>query len=175
MNVVYKKKLIIVKEKPRYFSIDELREDLRKTIKYEDTHFFYRQYMKVYRLFFTTTRLISPYNIKNQIKWFYQRRTKGFSDNETWDLYHNVCCYILPRLKHLRDNVHGHPMEFKDIEEWQSKIDTMIKSFEIVKDDDIDYDDSQSFEFHKKQREFRQLKINNGMNNFTKYFENLWD
>lgn len=92
------------------------------------------------------------YDIKRSIKSWWQYRTKGYADEECWDLCRSTAEWILPRLKHMRDNLNGMPFnqekEFnKDIppdnqtltmEEWKDRLDKMIYAFEfVVNEDDI--------------------------------------
>ena len=69
-------------------------------------------------------------------KW--QRLTTGFEHRESFDYFHWNAKMAVPRLKMLRDNLHGCPAEFasdgKDVdegvEEWRKVLDKIIWSFE---------------------------------------------
>jgi hypothetical protein len=54
--------------------------------------------------------------IKRTLKFFWQRRTRGFDDSETWNLDHRIAEFILPRLKLFREMSpsQGIPSEFID-------------------------------------------------------------
>jgi len=41
---------------------------------------------------------LPPYMIKRRLKWFWQKRTRGFDDRELWSLEYTIAKYILPRL-----------------------------------------------------------------------------
>jgi hypothetical protein len=92
------------------------------------------------------------------IKWFYQRRTRGFDDTELWSLDQPLAKHILPRLKAFRayplygypgmldepgmieddKNGENHDHNFKI---WLAIIDKMIIAFEYILcdiDDDLD-------------------------------------
>jgi hypothetical protein len=96
------------------------------------------------------------------VRSWYQRRTKGYADAETWNLSFTMAEWVLPRLKHLRNNLHGVPANLEKgydsighcvspedvekqkpedrydltIEEWESKLDKMIYAFEFVVNED---------------------------------------
>lgn len=97
---------------------------------------------------------------KRFIKSTYQRLTKGYADAECWSLDYSLAKWILPRLKHFRNNLTGTPARLENIgddcighcvtpevkcscnsltmEEWQEKLDQMIYAFEfILTEDDI--------------------------------------
>jgi hypothetical protein len=89
---------------------------------------------------------------KLSMKSWWQRKTKGYADEECWDLSYSTAKWILPRLKHLRDNLHGTPFNQEKkfdkntpydaqtltLEEWKDRLDKMIYAFEfILNEDDI--------------------------------------
>lgn len=103
-------------------------------------------------------------NLRLAVKSWWQRRTKGYANSECWNLEYSTAEWILPRLKHFRNNLHsippnlergndniGHSVEPELIEkqnpedrfdltldEWKSKLDKMIYAFEfILTEDDI--------------------------------------
>jgi hypothetical protein len=83
----------------------------------------------------------------------YQKLTKGFANSETWSLDYSTSKWILPRLKHLRNNVHGVPPNLEiprnetdtmedrysfTLDEWKERLDKIIYAFEFVlTEDDI--------------------------------------
>lgn len=95
----------------------------------------------------------------------YQTITKGYADEETWSLDVHMAKWILPRLKHLRNNLHSTPPNLEldetflsarihcvtpekegegsgslSIKEWEEKLDKMIFAFDYVANND-DYED----------------------------------
>jgi len=86
------------------------------------------------------------YKIKQPIKYFYQRRTRGFDNSEVWDLYSPLSKHILPRLKAFREmNTMGCPNEFFDeknekneCQKWNECIDKMIFAFEYIAEEGED-------------------------------------
>jgi hypothetical protein len=99
------------------------------------------------------------------IKSCYQRLTKGYADEETWSLDFSLSKWILPRLKHFRNNLNGVPPNMEkypadmcytghcvtpeDVEkekpedrynltldEWKDRLDKMIYAFEFILTED---------------------------------------
>lgn len=74
----------------------------------------------------------------------YQTFTKGYADEEVWNLSDSLSRWILPRLRHLRNNFSGMPINreieqkagefplFLTKEEWEDRLDKMIFVFEYV-------------------------------------------
>lgn len=69
-----------------------------------------------------------PRKLVRKVKYFWQRRTRGFDDSDTFSLDWTIAQFIVPRLK-----------RFKEIDvavrvedpEWNASLDKMIKAFEI--------------------------------------------
>ncbi len=89
-------------------------------------------------------------NTKLAIKSWWQRRIKGYADSECWDLRYSTAKWILPRLRHLKENLRGTPFnQEKDfdkntpidsqmltLEEWRDRLDKMIYAFEFILTED---------------------------------------
>ena len=88
--------------------------------------------------------------IERPVKFFWQRRTRGFDDPELWSLDNTLAEYILPRLKAFREggllgipasfcnNVHIHlddEAHDEELEKWKAVIDKMIFAFEYAAND----------------------------------------
>jgi hypothetical protein len=101
------------------------------------------------------------------IKHWYQRITRGFSDEITWNLDGEISKWILPRLKRFKELNNGHPNCFT-WEEWNIVLDKMILAHELH---------STRFEWiyeDEKQAEINHNKIKEGMYLFNKYYGDLW-
>ena len=70
------------------------------------------------------------YFIKRWIKHFYQRRTRGWDDSDTWSLDHTIAKFVLPRLKLFRKIDFGYPAGLTS-EEWNWILDEMIWAMEF--------------------------------------------
>jgi len=108
--------------------------------------------------------------LKYWLKYKWQRLTKGFGDDEVWNLDVTIAEFILPRLKRLREIQHGFPACLdKDGEdlgavEWDRRLDSMIEAFIIISNEC--YWDMDS-EMNKVVKE--------GLNYFREHFFDLWD
>ena len=97
-------------------------------------------------------------------KFWFQRRTRGWSDNDTWSLDHTLSKFILPRLKRFRDVQNGYPGgDVKSEEEWLEILDKMILGMELSARGQWDCTDKEE---HKKALE--------GMKLFGEYYFDLW-
>jgi hypothetical protein len=110
------------------------------------------------------------YEIKYGIKGIFKKLFRGYSDNEWWNFYAELSKWAIPRLKTLKEKVRGVPCEFVEgeeftaisLEQWQETIQTMINAFQHIIDGE-DY----------KEEDVKTIE--EGLNNFRKYFQNLWD
>lgn len=101
-------------------------------------------------------------NWKRSIKFWWQRRTRGWDDSETWSLDASLAKLIIPRLKRFREVTIAYPHELT-FKEWQSILDKMIDSFEwFASDARFDYKPG---EYEKAQE---------GVELFAKYYGGLW-
>ena len=112
------------------------------------------------------------------LKWWLQKKRRGWSDLELWNLDDTVSKWIVPRLKAFRANTIGCPpdMEFTD---WQIEIGEMIFGFEFdgpewyeknvfpIKDQDAK---------NAKIKEYIDLckRAEDGRILFAKRFDHLW-
>ena len=117
-------------------------------------------------------------NLKNEIKWGFQRMFRGYDDTAKWGLDTYLGDIALPVLKYLRNNKCGIALvegfEDKSFEEqekaWNDVLDKMIKSFQLIKDDDFDTE-VHPIEWYKEHQE----QIQEGLQLFARYYQNLWD
>jgi hypothetical protein len=82
--------------------------------------------------------LISIWNMvpyKRDIKFFFQKRLKGFSDDETWNLDSEISKFVLPRLKRFKELNICHPGNLTPTK-WDQMIDDMIFYHECILDEE---------------------------------------
>lgn len=92
------------------------------------------------------------------------RKKKGkVIPEECWNLDITFAKYILPRLKYYKSHAHGYPPSIT-WDEWMEILNKMIKSFELVLEDD--------YLFCNKEK---SDVIQEGLNLFAEYYRNLWD
>lgn len=111
---------------------------------------------------------ILKYNIYYKIKYFFQKILRGYSDPEWYSFNSYFFQWALPKIKHLRNNLHGHPIEFSDNPKgWEEVLDQIIKGFELQ----LEYDLNPKIIWTKE----RENKINLACTLFGKYVQNMWD
>lgn len=137
-----------------------------------------------------------PKNIQRSLKYWWQRRTRGFDDREMWDLFSHLARHILPRLKEFRRRaddpnvMSGYPIELSPcynhpctqcggsdesirhdddagFEAWFQMLDDMIYYFEcLVLSETGNYDI-----FFQANHE----RMKRGKQYFADFFESLWE
>lgn len=105
--------------------------------------------------------------LKWRIKQNWQKLTRGYSDEELWNLDSTICEWLLPRLKTFKEKTIGFPLDFSSLEEWKETIQKMIDAFELHISDLPD--NLRTEEFKKESK-----LIQEGLELFGKYFNNLW-
>lgn len=101
--------------------------------------------------------------MKREIKWFWQRITRGFDDRETWNLEITIAEFVLPRLKVFKKHNNGYPHTLTETE-WESVLDDMIYAMEFHSGKfNFNLPDSQNYE-----------RVTNGTESMGKYFGDLW-
>jgi len=118
--------------------------------------------------------LIGPYEENREVKIEYH-------NYDTWNLDHTLALIILPGLKQLKETNHGYCVSDKadgnsedDSERWLEIQDKMIWSFEQILDESND-DQFHTNGFDRAGYDAHQVKINEGIMLFGKYFRALWD
>lgn len=113
------------------------------------------------------------------LKYWDQRRAKGFADEEWWEFSYHHSKWCLKRLMELRKRFHGMPMRrpferdenghpgHYTPEEWKEILGKMCRAFYLVlkRDEDLYVDnDPLTLEY-----------INEGLDLFAKHYLDLWD
>ena len=106
------------------------------------------------------------WKLSRAVKFWWQRRTRGFDDSALWNLDQSLAKLIAPRLRAFRgeytNKMGGHPAEIPH-EEWDKHLGKMIGSFEFYADG-LQYTDLEAWKKH-----------NEGLELFAKWFGALWD
>lgn len=101
--------------------------------------------------------------MKRYIKHFFQRKTRGWDDSETWNLDVHTAKFILPRLKKFRELNNGYPQGYTE-ESWNDVLDEMIWAMgEIAAGKQYIYD-----------QEFNYDRLKAALEVFGKHFLDLW-
>ena len=101
-------------------------------------------------------------NIKRYLLHIYQYWTRGFSDRITWNLDKEMAKFVLPRLKRYKEITPCHPSKLTE-EEWNEKLDKMIRAFELILRD---------YEHELTKEEF--FEVQDGMLQFGWWYQHLW-
>jgi len=121
-------------------------DDLKEMMDYHKSQ--EKWYEKVWNFFYYPTwRVFDKIRyFPKEVKWFYQRGKRGWSDCDSWNIHAHLAEIIPPMLKQMKKNLHGHPVamyedtskyEYTEEEEkvagerWNAVLDTIIKAFEI--------------------------------------------
>ena len=124
-----------------------------------------------------------------------QKKIRNVSYKDVIDLDKTIAKFILPRLKFFKKKVLGYPSELT-LEEWKAMIDKMILAFTLILDNsEPDFgelkwhtekadnghwkminDPGSTFnsEAYEKWNKEKEEKINEGLQLFSKYFQDLW-
>lgn len=117
-------------------------------------------------------------NIMNSLRWWFQKKRRGYSDLELWNLDDTIAKWIVPRLKAFRDTTQAYPANLESFEQWQEMLGEMIFGFEFSSDewyrDNVFQCSKESLE--EKMAEFDSLvqRAENGRVLFAKHFNGIW-
>lgn len=104
------------------------------------------------------------------LKWFWQRRTRGFDDRDLWNLDNTIIQFIYPRLKVFRDwqceHGYSYPSDL-DPASWLEVLNKMTKAFELLSDPNSDIE--------VVVDKTKKAQIEEGLGLFTKHLRDLWD
>lgn len=90
-----------------------------------------------------------------------QRDERGWDDSETWSLFVNIAEFVVPRLHRFKELNFGFPSNITS-EEWDNKLDAMIRAFELIALDEVCYTKEQDKE------------IEQGLDLFREWYFDLW-
>ena len=115
------------------------------------------------------------------IKWFFQRGTKGYANSDVWVLCDYYLDIFIGGLSHLKENLSGYPTNLTE-EKWNEILQKMIDGFKRVKyieNDEWfeieDIDEKDFMESWKKYEKEKNKVFKDTMKLFTKYFFSFWD
>lgn len=135
----------------------------------------------------------------SEIRYFFrkigQRITYGFPLEQSWDFHYWHSGVVVPRLKHLRDNLNGHPGKFESLEEWKEVLNKIIWAFENCENEpppiySEDYSCKYEVEKYEGMTSYTPIitgtvdyspfyehrtKIEEGLKLFGEYYLDLWD
>ena len=101
--------------------------------------------------------------LPRRLRFMWQRFSRGWSDDETWNLDHSLAKIIAPRLRRFRELNNGHPGTMSE-EEWEECLDEMVWAFEYIADEGGNYVENTA----QLERAERGLQL------FAEHFSHLW-
>jgi hypothetical protein len=104
-----------------------------------------------------------------KLKWYikqkWQKLTRGYSDEELWNLDYHLCKWLIPRLRSFKEKTNGYPPNLKSPKEWDKILEKIILAFELHISDIPD-------SAEQARKESKQIK--EGLSLFSKYLYYLW-
>ncbi len=125
-------------------------------------------------------------DLAREVKWAYQRVTRGWDDRVVWSVDEWLATIMPDILKKLKDTKYGIPyavFEKHELEEdgnvseenqkiaeerWNNELDKMIAAFRIS-------NKIEDYDLNSNEVEARRKVFERGMASFVKYYNCLWD
>jgi len=140
-------------------------------------------------------------DIPRNIKYFFQKGMRGWSDSDLWDMHHYITETILNMLVELKAKKHGYPSTQDDKGEWDydedrwnSILNEIIDGFAILRKVDIGdehleyapaFPDDKRIDMESHMREHyptwrfvtreEEAKVKRAFELLLKYYYGLWD
>lgn len=118
------------------------------------------------------------------LKWWLQRRFRGYSDLDSWNPYMYIAEKSIKVLKRYKEDTIGYPPEYNTLEEWKDDVQKMIDAFWYFSHDDEVMDKLIETYGDEKNKDGRLLwmveldkeykKAENGLKLFGEHFSHLW-
>ena len=149
------------------FTSDEWEQFIHREDTFWETYFYYP--------FWGMYHWVKDIPFRCRMRW--QKWTRGFSDEESWALNYYGSKYMLPRLIHLRNNLHGWPGSFQSCEEWETVLDKIIWAIQrdLEFEDDTDIISYELLKTDTEEYHRQQERINEGYILLGRHWRCLWD
>ena len=135
--------------------------------------------------------VVNPlHNAKYNIKWFLQRKSRGFDDREIWNIDETFYKWLLPRLKIFSEKTVCYPDNYKCMSSWQKELVNRITQLELIVTyhyEEHNFPDFERYltkkeieEYRKKmdENQIKYVAFHKCMKNFNNWFNNninyLW-
>jgi hypothetical protein len=164
----------------------ELAEDVFARWKKENTKWYNKYFVIPFHTFIYTIK-----NFPSEVKWFYQRGSRGWSDRSAWSIDIWMVDNLIPMLERLKNDNHGTPMSMfkkkdgvdKDgnptdeasrlaEQRWSNVLNEILYGLRCAKKiQDLDYD-------YYKDKELTKRLTKSSQRSFEligKHLFNLWD
>lgn len=107
-------------------------------------------------------RLKNKLPSKRDIRFFWQRRTRGWDDGDTFSLDYSLGKLIAPRLRRFKEVTIARPHDVEE-KEWEEMLNKMIAAFEFAGSEERWLAKPEEYEKHQE-----------GIDLFAKYYWALW-
>ncbi len=119
-----------------------------------------------------------PFEVENywrHCKSFFSRGRKGYAKTDLWsfDLY--LCKIIGYGLIDLSNNLSGYPSELESTGEWKSILNKMASGFLGYVQEEEYFSENETFREFETRKKKAEIKLNESLALFKRYFINLWD
>jgi len=104
-----------------------------------------------------------------QIKFFFQRGKRGWSEKDVWSIDYYLSEIIPQMIVHLRSISHGHPVDLSK-EEWDKILEKIEQGF-IASKRMQDFDGEYNMEKYKEDEKL----FKEAMELFKEWYFDLWD
>jgi hypothetical protein len=101
---------------------------------------------------------------KRGVRFFIQRHTRGFSDDDLWSFDHTLAKHIAPRLRRFQEIRCGYPGNITD-EKWEEILSKMTAAFELIGSEEY-----WDWKWSKEDEE----GVDEGLDLFREYYHHLW-
>ena len=116
----------------------ELTEDVFARWDEENEKWYNKYFVIPFHTFINTIK-----NFPSEIKWFYQRGSRGWSDRSAWSIDTWLVNNLIPMLERLKRDKHGNPTDNADwlaAQRWNNVLNEIIYGLKCAKKiDDSDY------------------------------------
>lgn len=69
-----------------------------------------------------------------KLKYFFQRRFRGWDDRVVYNLDYETFVFLAPRLKRFAELTVTYPAKFKSLDEWKKELNDIVKDMEYTID-----------------------------------------
>ena len=73
--------------------------------------------------------------LRRRIRFWWQRRTRGWDDSDTWSLDCTAAAFLLPRLRRFKELTNGYPASLAE-NEWNEILDKIIRALSLIIEDE---------------------------------------
>jgi hypothetical protein len=98
---------------------------------------------------------------RRSLRFWWQRRTRGWDDSDTWGLDTTLARLIAPRLRRFKELNNGHPCDLTETE-WDEHLDAMIRAFDLTSKDSLDRTGEED------------AAVKRGLRLFARWYRHLW-